>query len=285
MRFAIIGAGMAGILSAIKLSEAGLTDFTIYEKGDRFGGTWRENTYPGLALRRAVAPLLVLLRAQPGLEPPVLARPRDPRVLREGRGRARPRAEDPLRRRGHELQFADGRWQLDDRGRPPRRGRRRDRGDRRPAQAEVPRHRGHRRLRGRVLPQRPLGPRRRARRRSGSGVIGTGSTAVQIVGAIVDRVAHLDLFQRTAQWVLPADEPRGHRRGAGGVPERPGAAAPAARQPLAGVRRLRQRGRRPGLAGDPLDRGCVPRQPRGQRRGSGAARSGCARATAPRASG
>ena len=40
---------MAGILSGIKLQEAGLTDFTIYEKADRFGGTWRENTYPGLA--------------------------------------------------------------------------------------------------------------------------------------------------------------------------------------------------------------------------------------------
>src|SRR4051794_305948 len=40
---------MAGILSAIKLSEAGFTDFTVYEKGDRFGGTWRENTYPGLS--------------------------------------------------------------------------------------------------------------------------------------------------------------------------------------------------------------------------------------------
>jgi len=49
LRFAIIGAGMAGILSAIKLKEAGLTDFTVYEKGDRLGGTWRENTYPGLA--------------------------------------------------------------------------------------------------------------------------------------------------------------------------------------------------------------------------------------------
>src|SRR5829696_5438772 len=49
LRFAIIGAGMAGILSAIKLTEAGLTDFTVYEKADRVGGTWRENTYPGLA--------------------------------------------------------------------------------------------------------------------------------------------------------------------------------------------------------------------------------------------
>ena len=40
---------MAGILSAIKLTEAGLPDFTVYEKADRPGGTWRENTYPGIA--------------------------------------------------------------------------------------------------------------------------------------------------------------------------------------------------------------------------------------------
>src|SRR4051812_47890621 len=49
LRFAIIGAGMAGMLSAIKLQAAGFTSYTIYEKADRFGGTWRENTYPGLA--------------------------------------------------------------------------------------------------------------------------------------------------------------------------------------------------------------------------------------------
>src|SRR6266542_2210802 len=40
---------MAGILAAIKLAEAGLTDFTVYEKADRVGGTRRENTYPGLS--------------------------------------------------------------------------------------------------------------------------------------------------------------------------------------------------------------------------------------------
>ena len=49
LRFAIIGAGMSGILSAIKLSEAGLDDFTGYEKAKRLGGTWRENSYPGVA--------------------------------------------------------------------------------------------------------------------------------------------------------------------------------------------------------------------------------------------
>src|SRR6476469_4200306 len=49
LRFAVIGAGMAGILATIKLAEAGFTDVTVYEKADRVGGTWRENTYPGLS--------------------------------------------------------------------------------------------------------------------------------------------------------------------------------------------------------------------------------------------
>src|SRR5258705_6202284 len=49
MRFAIIGAGMSGILAAIKLREAGYDDFMLYEKAERLGGTLRENTYPGIA--------------------------------------------------------------------------------------------------------------------------------------------------------------------------------------------------------------------------------------------
>ena len=39
------------------------------------------------------------------------------------------------------------------------------------------------------------------------GVVGTGSTAVQIVSALVDRVARLSLFQRTAQWIMPQQNP------------------------------------------------------------------------------
>jgi cation diffusion facilitator CzcD-associated flavoprotein CzcO len=45
----IIGAGMTGILMAIKLREAGIHKITILEKKDKLGGTWRENTYPGVA--------------------------------------------------------------------------------------------------------------------------------------------------------------------------------------------------------------------------------------------
>jgi 4-hydroxyacetophenone monooxygenase len=42
----VIGGGMAGILAAIRLKQAGLP-FTVIEKNGRVGGTWYENTYPG----------------------------------------------------------------------------------------------------------------------------------------------------------------------------------------------------------------------------------------------
>jgi cation diffusion facilitator CzcD-associated flavoprotein CzcO len=49
LRVVIFGAGMAGVLAGIRLKARGDTDFVIYEKGDKVGGTWRENTYPGLS--------------------------------------------------------------------------------------------------------------------------------------------------------------------------------------------------------------------------------------------
>ena len=48
-RIAIIGAGMSGIAAVVKLQKAGYTDLTVYEKTGKVGGTWRENTYPGLS--------------------------------------------------------------------------------------------------------------------------------------------------------------------------------------------------------------------------------------------
>lgn len=44
---AIVGAGFAGLCIAIRLKRAGIHAFTIYERSDTIGGTWRENTYPG----------------------------------------------------------------------------------------------------------------------------------------------------------------------------------------------------------------------------------------------
>jgi 4-hydroxyacetophenone monooxygenase len=42
----IIGAGMSGLLTGIRLHQAGIP-FTILEKNQDVGGTWLENTYPG----------------------------------------------------------------------------------------------------------------------------------------------------------------------------------------------------------------------------------------------
>jgi cation diffusion facilitator CzcD-associated flavoprotein CzcO len=47
-RIAIIGAGPGGICAAIKLRDAGFDDFVIFERAADVGGTWQNNTYPGL---------------------------------------------------------------------------------------------------------------------------------------------------------------------------------------------------------------------------------------------
>jgi cation diffusion facilitator CzcD-associated flavoprotein CzcO len=46
-RVAVIGAGFSGIAAAIALQRRGITDFTIFESSDGVGGTWRHNRYPG----------------------------------------------------------------------------------------------------------------------------------------------------------------------------------------------------------------------------------------------
>ncbi|NMN99332.1 flavin-containing monooxygenase [Antrihabitans stalactiti] len=45
----IIGAGFAGLGTAIRLLQKGIDDFVILERGHEVGGTWRDNTYPGAA--------------------------------------------------------------------------------------------------------------------------------------------------------------------------------------------------------------------------------------------
>jgi cation diffusion facilitator CzcD-associated flavoprotein CzcO len=45
----IIGAGFAGIGTAIQLEKAGIRSYTIFERASEIGGTWRDNTYPGAA--------------------------------------------------------------------------------------------------------------------------------------------------------------------------------------------------------------------------------------------
>jgi cation diffusion facilitator CzcD-associated flavoprotein CzcO len=46
---AVIGAGFGGVGTAVMLKRAGYDDVTVFEKGERIGGVWFHNTYPGAA--------------------------------------------------------------------------------------------------------------------------------------------------------------------------------------------------------------------------------------------
>ncbi|MBM3675538.1 MAG: NAD(P)/FAD-dependent oxidoreductase [Actinobacteria bacterium] len=206
LRLAVIGAGMAGILSGIKLTEAGLDDFTIYEKADRLGGTWRENTYPGLACD--VPSQLYCYSFAPNPDWSHLFSP-GPEIQSYLDRVAREYGIDRRIRFGDEVTccaFADGRWQLE-----TAKGHH-DEVDVVIAATGVLHHpklpeiRGLDSFEGAMFHSArwdhavPLDGVR-------IGVIGTGSTAVQITSALVERASHFSLFQRTAQWIMPQQNP------------------------------------------------------------------------------
>ena len=45
----IIGGGLSGMATAVALQKEGINDFHIIDRGHDFGGTWRDNSYPGAA--------------------------------------------------------------------------------------------------------------------------------------------------------------------------------------------------------------------------------------------
>lgn len=206
LRFVILGAGMSGILAAIRLRKAGHTDITIYEKADRLGGTWRENTYPGIACD--VPAHLYTYSFEPNAGWSRMLAP-GPEIQQYFERTAERHGVRPLIRFGEEVTscvFQDGRWNLQ-----TARGTR-DRADVVIAATgvlhhpRIPRLPGLETFRGAFFHSArwdhgvPLDGRR-------VGVIGTGSTAIQITSALTRRVAKYCLFQRTAQWVFPMDNP------------------------------------------------------------------------------
>ncbi|KAK3356842.1 putative monooxygenase [Lasiosphaeria hispida] len=46
-KFLIVGTGFGGIEMAVALQKAGIDDFVMLEKGNDIGGVWRDNSYPG----------------------------------------------------------------------------------------------------------------------------------------------------------------------------------------------------------------------------------------------
>ena len=206
LRVIVIGAGMAGILSAIKLREAGLKDLVVYEKADRLGGTWRENTYPGIACDVPSHLYSYSFALNPDWSQSFS--PGD-EILAYFERVAREHDVLDLVRFGEEvthLEWRDGRWRIETAAGTV------DEADvviaatgvlHHPHQPDLP---GLEDFAGASFHSSrwdhdvPIDGKR-------VGVVGTGSTAIQITGALVDRVEHFCLFQRTAQWIMPLENP------------------------------------------------------------------------------
>ena len=71
VQIAIAGAGLSGLGMAIALRRDGIEDFVVLERADDLGGTWRDNSYPGLRLRHPQRPVLLFAtsRTRPGPAP------------------------------------------------------------------------------------------------------------------------------------------------------------------------------------------------------------------------
>ncbi|MFI8633927.1 flavin-containing monooxygenase [Microbacterium sp. NPDC077663] len=204
----VVGAGFAGVLAAIELREAG-HDVVVVERADRVGGTWRENVYPGVAcdvpshlysLERHPNPAWSAEFA-PGAE---IAAYLDGIVDREG-------LRDAIRF-GTALTDAawdpvSERWRLGFSAGGPDTADVLVLGCGRLSQPRIPDVPGLSSFPGPVGhtarwdPTEPVAGARIA-------VVGTGSSAAQLVPELVRSGAEVVLFQRSPAWVLP----RGGRR-------------------------------------------------------------------------
>jgi cation diffusion facilitator CzcD-associated flavoprotein CzcO len=200
---AIVGGGFGGVAAAVELRRRGIEDFVLLERGDRLGGVWRANTYPGAACD--VPSNLYSFSFAPH---PEWSRRFSPGVEIQAYLEDVARRYDvlPRARFGCDVQRAAfdesaGRWRLELAG-----------GEEieadvlitacgqlaRPAIPDVP---GLGRFEGEMFHSahwdhdHALAGRRVA-------VLGTGASAIQFVPAIAPEVERLTVFQRSAPWVL-----------------------------------------------------------------------------------
>ena len=206
LRVVVVGAGMAGILSAIKLREAGLTDLVVYEKADRLGGTWRENTYPGIACDVPAHLYSYSFALNPDWSQTFS--PGDEILAYFERVAREHDVVDDIRF-GEEVTscaWIDGRWHLETSADT------RDEADVVIAATGVLHHPRYPEIEGLddfagACFHSSRWDHEVAVDGARVGVVGSGSTAKQITSGIGDRVAHLSLFQRTAQWIAPLENP------------------------------------------------------------------------------
>lgn len=202
----IIGAGMSGILMGIRLKQAGYDRFTILEKASDVGGTWRANSYPGLHCDVPSHHYRYTFEANPEWTQTYASGPEIQGYLRATAEKYGIIPHIRFDTAGTEARWTGASWEVD-----------LSTGEtlgadvlisatgvlRIPAYPDIP---GRESFAGPSfhtsewdhgvnLADKKLG------------VIGTGSTAVQMVCALSGQIGKLKLFQRTPQWVarMPND--------------------------------------------------------------------------------
>ncbi len=206
---AIIGGGLSGIGMGIALRRAGITDFAILERADDVGGTWRDNTYPGIGVDIPAQAYQFSYELKPDWSR-VFAKGHEVKayvdqcVDRYGLG---PHIRLDSEVTARTWDEGAGLWRLELNGGGEQVSARYvvsaigafvD-----PKPVDIP---GLQDFGGTVLRSaswdhdHDLTGRRVA-------IIGTGASAVQIIPTIAGRVAHLDVYQRTAIWVAPKLDP------------------------------------------------------------------------------
>lgn len=198
----IIGSGFAGLGAAVKLSRAG-KDFLILERASEVGGTWRDNTYPGAACDVPSNLYSYSFALNPGWTRSFSPQPEIQSYISSVADKY-----DVRRRTVFGCDMQSARWNGDTH--------RWDVSTTRGSysakilvsavgalcEPALPDIEGIAGFEGEIFHSArwnhdaDLTGKRVA-------VIGTGASAIQIVPAIADKVAQLDVYQRTAPWILP----------------------------------------------------------------------------------
>ena len=203
----IVGTGFSGIGAAIKLKEAGIEDFVLFDKADSVAGTWRENTYPGCACDVPSHMYSFSFEQNPDWSEMFAPQQeiRDYLERTTDKYGVRPHLRLGVKAVSAEWDEAAGLWRCIGEGPDGRQ--------------EVTARFVVSGIGGLHVPAKPHlqglerfeGPAFHSAEWDHSvdltgkkvAVIGTGASAIQFVPAIASEVAQLDLYQRTAPWVLP----------------------------------------------------------------------------------
>jgi cyclohexanone monooxygenase len=205
---AVLGAGFGGLTLAHRLAQDGIDDVVLFERDSGVGGTWRANSYPGAACDVPSHLYSLSTAPNPQWSKAYAAQPEILRYIEDCYDRL-----DVRRKVRPSTDIVAAAWSEDDTC-----WHLRDRNGEHfeasvvvsavgmfhtpsvPAIPGLEEFTGTRFHSARWDHDSDLTGRRVA-------VVGTGASAIQVVPAIVDRVAHLDLYQRTAPWVLPRNDP------------------------------------------------------------------------------